>query len=110
MYTVAKAVIALGAFIAPSVAFSGDMTYYAPGLGACGNVNTESDAVVAVSSSQDGNCGRTINISYNGKTASATIVDECPGCPVGSIDVSPVVFEQLESLDAGRVQVTWEYA
>ncbi|KAF3061591.1 Papain inhibitor [Daldinia childiae] len=110
MYTVAKVVLALGALVAPSVAFSGDMTYYAPGLGACGNYNTESEAVVAMSPSQDGNCGRTININYNGKTVSATVVDKCPGCAGDSIDVSPSVFEQLESLDAGRVQVTWEYA
>ncbi|KAI1470567.1 RlpA-like double-psi beta-barrel-protein domain-containing protein-containing protein [Daldinia caldariorum] len=110
MYTVAKVVIALGALVAPSLAFSGDMTYFAPGLGACGLYSTESEAVVAMSPSQDGNCGRTINISYNGKTASAVVVDKCPGCAGDSIDVSPAVFEQLESLGAGRVQVSWEYA
>ncbi|KAI8956441.1 RlpA-like double-psi beta-barrel-protein domain-containing protein-containing protein [Daldinia sp. FL1419] len=110
MYTATKFIIALGALVAPSVAFSGDMTYYAPGLGACGVTSTESEAVVAMSPSQDGNCGRTVSISYNGKTASATVVDKCPGCAGDSIDVSPSVFEQLESLDAGRVQVTWEYA
>ncbi|KAL7627273.1 hypothetical protein AAE478_001462 [Parahypoxylon ruwenzoriense] len=110
MFSATKIVIALGAFIAPTLAFSGDMTYFFPGLGACGGYNTESEAVVAMPLSQDGNCGRTINISYNGKTVSAQVVDKCPGCAGNSIDVSPSVFQQLESLDAGRIQITWEYA
>lgn len=39
----------------------------------------------------------------------ATVVDLCPGCASGSIDLSPVTFEQLATLDAGRIQVSWDY-
>ena len=30
------------------IAYSGDMTFYAPGLGACGGYNSASDMIVAV--------------------------------------------------------------
>ncbi|OTA56009.1 hypothetical protein K449DRAFT_336853 [Hypoxylon sp. EC38] len=110
MYAVAKVLIALGALIAPSIAFSGDMTFYYPGVGACGGTNTNNDMVVAMSPNQDGHCGKTIKISYGGKTATALVVDKCPGCPGDNIDVSPAVFDELANPDKGRVQVTWEYA
>ncbi|KAI1460033.1 RlpA-like double-psi beta-barrel-protein domain-containing protein-containing protein [Annulohypoxylon moriforme] len=100
------------------LAFSGDMTYYAPGLGACGKYNNANDHIVAVAPAQYGNdanpnkakvCGKKIKIHYGGKTATATVVDKCPECASGSIDVSPAVFKQLASLDKGRVKVTWNY-
>ncbi|KAI2601882.1 RlpA-like double-psi beta-barrel-protein domain-containing protein-containing protein [Hypoxylon sp. NC1633] len=110
MYSITKIAFALGLFIVPSIAYSGDMTYYSPGLGACGQTNTENDDVVAMSPNQYGHCGKTINIHYDGKTASAKIVDKCPGCTGDGIDVSPKVFKKLADLSKGRVSVTWEYA
>ncbi|KAI0013774.1 RlpA-like double-psi beta-barrel-protein domain-containing protein-containing protein [Xylariaceae sp. FL0662B] len=101
-----------------SLAYSGDMTFYTPGLGACGGTNNENDRIVALSPAQYGNdanpnkakvCGKHIKIHYSGKTTTAKVVDKCPGCASGSIDVSPSVFKQLASLDKGRVKVTWEY-
>ncbi|KAI1455979.1 RlpA-like double-psi beta-barrel-protein domain-containing protein-containing protein [Annulohypoxylon moriforme] len=110
MYSATKIVLALGALVAPSLATSGQMTWYQPGLGACGQTNSASDAVVAMSSpDQDGHCGQTVKISYGGKTATATVVDKCPGCSANSIDASPAIFQQLASLDVGRIQITWEY-
>ncbi|KAI5862017.1 RlpA-like double-psi beta-barrel-protein domain-containing protein-containing protein [Durotheca rogersii] len=100
----------VAALAAPAAAFSGDLTYYSPGLGACGLTHTDSDAIVAVSPSRDGNCGRTININYNGRVASATVADKCMGCVGDSIDVSPAVFQQLEDTGAGRISVDWEWA
>ncbi|KAI0477984.1 RlpA-like double-psi beta-barrel-protein domain-containing protein-containing protein [Xylaria cf. heliscus] len=95
--------------VGPAIAFSGDMTYYNPGLGSCGWTNGDGDAVVALSPSKSGNCGKSIRVHYNGKTATAKVVDKCPGCSDQSIDVSPTVFSQLANLDQGRVQVTWEF-
>ncbi|KAI1504993.1 barwin-like endoglucanase [Biscogniauxia marginata] len=98
--------------------FSGDMTYYTPGLGACGKTNSEADHVVALATAQYGHdanpnkaavCGRKIRIHYGGKSATATVADKCPSCASGSIDVSPAVFKQLADLDKGRVKVTWEF-
>lgn len=91
--------------------YSGDMTYYNPGLGACGETNTDSDAVAAVSSAvynSGGGCNKVATISYNGKSTTARVVDLCPSCATGSIDVSPTVFQALSPLSAGRIQVTWE--
>ncbi|KAI1373955.1 RlpA-like double-psi beta-barrel-protein domain-containing protein-containing protein [Hypoxylon crocopeplum] len=110
MHSITKIIVALGVFVVPSMASSGDMTYYTPGLGACGETNTESDDVVAMSPNQYGNCGKTINIHYDGKTVSAKVVDKCPGCTSNGIDVSPKVFEELADPAEGRVSVTWEYA
>ncbi|KAK8058485.1 hypothetical protein PG994_008933 [Apiospora phragmitis] len=91
----------------------GDMTYYNPGLGSCGRHNSDGDAVVALSPSQYADhpdaCGKNIVINYGGKTATATVVDKCPGCSPMSIDVSPSLFQKLESLDAGRVEVDWHW-
>ncbi|KAG6358953.1 hypothetical protein INS49_012473 [Diaporthe citri] len=91
--------------------YSGDMTYFYPGLGACGQTNNNNDAVAAVSPAvyaSGGACGKTATIHYNGKSTTVKVVDLCPGCSTGSIDVSPTAFQKLASLDAGRVQVTWE--
>ncbi|KAI1760574.1 RlpA-like double-psi beta-barrel-protein domain-containing protein-containing protein [Hypoxylon sp. FL1150] len=119
MKSLTSAILALALGAGSAIAYSGDMTYYTPGLGACGKYNSESDHIVALAPAQYGSdanpnkakvCGRKINIHYAGKTASATVVDKCPGCASGSIDVSPSVFKQLASLDKGRVKVTWGYA
>ncbi|KAI1779171.1 RlpA-like double-psi beta-barrel-protein domain-containing protein-containing protein [Hypoxylon cercidicola] len=119
MKSLASALLALAVSAGGAVAYSGDMTYFTPGLGACGKHNSETDHVVALAAAQYGGdanpnkakvCGRKISIRYGGKTASATVVDKCPSCASGSINVSPAVFKQLASLDKGRVKVTWGYA
>ncbi|KAI0903345.1 riboflavine-aldehyde-forming enzyme [Ustulina deusta] len=111
MISLTKLIIALGLTIGPAMASGGDMTYYNPGLGYCGQTNGDNDAVVALSPGEVvGKCGKTIKIHHDGKSATAKVVDKCPGCAAGSIDVSPVVFKQLANLDQGRVHVTWEFA
>ncbi|RKO92863.1 RlpA-like double-psi beta-barrel-protein domain-containing protein-containing protein, partial [Blyttiomyces helicus] len=100
--------------VAPSVSAdsTGDMTYYTPGLGACGQTNSESDYIVAMNQAQyDGTCGNQVCITYNGGSGvTATVMDECPGCSFGDLDVSPVIFNALcGSLDAGRVTISWTW-
>lgn len=92
--------------------FAGSLTmnYYNGGLGACGQPiqDTEMVAALAVAgfgdSSYDpatGNptnkwCGQKIRITYNGKSADATIMDRCPGCTgVGGLDATPALWEAL---------------
>lgn len=54
--------------------------------------SVESDFIVALNTPQYGggypgpNCGRSITISYGGKTAQATIMDQCPSCGFGDLD------------------------
>ncbi|KAK8053689.1 expansin family protein [Apiospora saccharicola] len=106
--------------------FTGDITYYQPGMGSCGyDDSAPKGNVVAVSKDwfmkvgngktsygvdQPANilCDKTITISAKGKTTQATIRDSCPGCAPGSIDVTEGAFTDLfGSLDVGRAEVTW---
>ncbi|KAI0633429.1 RlpA-like double-psi beta-barrel-protein domain-containing protein-containing protein, partial [Trametes polyzona] len=83
------------------------------GYGACGAINQNTDYVVALSASQysgGANCHRRVSIHYNGKSVDATVADLCAGCGSGSIDMSPVVFQQLAPLSVGRLHgVTWNF-
>ncbi|EDQ99399.1 riboflavine-aldehyde-forming enzyme [Laccaria bicolor S238N-H82] len=100
------------ALVGMANAFSGDATYYAPGLGACGRNNQASDHVVALSVAQYGNgenCFKSIGVNYQGKYVEATVVDKCEGCGPNDIDLSPSAFTVLASEDVGRIQVTWDY-
>ncbi|KAI0201982.1 RlpA-like double-psi beta-barrel-protein domain-containing protein-containing protein [Astrocystis sublimbata] len=90
--------------------YTGDLTFYQPGLGACGETSTDSEAVVALSPSEyNGNCGKTIAIHKDGKTAKAKVVDKCPGCASGAIDVSSTVFSSLVDPSVGRTTVSWSF-
>ena len=85
--------------------YTGDLTYYNPGLGACGIDSTDNDAVVAVShftfdavqTGSDPNknplCGRKIRAKRvderTGKEVSVdlTVIDRCTGCKPTDLDV-----------------------
>jgi hypothetical protein len=100
---------------------SGEITYYAVGLGACGDDDSgadQSENIVALShldmgTQSNGNpmCGQTIKISANGKTTTAVVKDKCMGCVAGDIDVSEKVYKELfGGLDSGRMPCTWSFA
>lgn len=101
--------------------YSGDMTYYTVGMGACGENDTgkdDSENIVALShelmgTQSNGNpyCGRTITISYNGKTTTAICRDKCMGCGIDEIDVSTKAFlEIFGDLGVGRHTVDWWFS
>ncbi|WVR03694.1 hypothetical protein IAU60_000689 [Kwoniella sp. DSM 27419] len=94
--------------------FSGTGTFYYTGLGACGQYSKDSDFMVALNSAQYGGgypgpqCFKGITIQANGKTVGGvTIMDECPTCGYGSLDLSPGLFSQFAGYDAGVVSITW---
>ncbi|TQN69310.1 Allergen Asp f 7-like protein [Colletotrichum shisoi] len=98
----------------------GDLTYYAVGLGACGEDDSGKDQtenIVAIShlvmgAQSNGNpyCGRKVKISVNGKTTTATVRDKCMGCKAEDIDVSEKCFlEMFDSLGVGRQTVEWSF-
>ncbi|CAH0037958.1 unnamed protein product [Clonostachys solani] len=121
MSALLKTLFAVAVSATSAAAYAGDMTYFHQGMGACGLVHADSDAVVALSSFDFGNdanpnkaavCGKWVKITHaSGKTARAQVWDKCPGgeCVSGSIDVSPSVFQQITDLSVGRTQVTWEF-
>ncbi|KAL8627694.1 hypothetical protein Q9189_006591 [Teloschistes chrysophthalmus] len=112
---------ALPALLLPAItsAYSGDMTYYTPGLGSCGLVHSSSDLVVALSIPMMGNganpnnnpkCGSWIGI-WNPVTKTkheAQVVDTCFACQYTDIDVSPALFKLVAPDGDGRVHgIDW---
>ncbi|KAH8553931.1 RlpA-like double-psi beta-barrel-protein domain-containing protein-containing protein, partial [Umbelopsis sp. PMI_123] len=98
--------------------FSGDGTYFTPGLGSCGETNTEQDLIAALNAPQMGsspnpnsnpNCGKYAKVTGPNGTVRVKIVDTCPPCAYGSLDLSPTAFEQIADLAAGRVPITWQW-
>ncbi|CAE6478781.1 unnamed protein product [Rhizoctonia solani] len=97
----------------------GEATYYDTerSTGACGWFNHGYEHVLAISQSmwdetRDGNgrsnaCGRGVTLRHNGRYVDAVVVDLCPECAHGSVDLSPSAFEALDVKDAGRIWVDW---
>ena len=97
--------------------YYGRATYYAAGLGACGEYNSGSDFIVALNAAQYGNmgqrsswCGKTIAITYNGNTQYAQVQDACPSCPYGGLDMSEGLFSAFASTNLGVFQMSWTAA
>jgi len=89
----------------------GNATYYDPGLGSCGNTNTDADLVVALNPAwMPQSCGSCIVVSYQGSSVTVKVVDTCEGCDYTSVDLSRTAFSQLASLDAGRLTgISWNW-
>ncbi|KAI0315842.1 hypothetical protein OF83DRAFT_1061406, partial [Amylostereum chailletii] len=71
--------------------------------------------VVALNADQYGGywksdyCFQTITISYGGKSTQAKVVDECPGCPYGGLDLTQGLFEYFASTDKGVLYGEWSF-
>ncbi|KAF9009390.1 RlpA-like double-psi beta-barrel-protein domain-containing protein-containing protein [Cyathus striatus] len=91
-------------------------SFYDVGLGACGQYNVESDFIVALNTDQYGsgypgpNCFKTITMSYGGKTTTATIMDQCPGCPYGGLDLSRGLFKFFAAESVGIIYGEWSFS
>ncbi|KAG5983532.1 hypothetical protein E4U55_007938 [Claviceps digitariae] len=103
-----------------SSSHKGDLTYYAVGMGACGEDDSGKDNsanIVALShllmgAQSNGNpmCGKTVTIHGNGKSTTAVVRDKCMGCKKEDLDVSEKVYKELfGSLDSGRMPVSWSF-
>ncbi|KAF5324639.1 hypothetical protein D9611_004230 [Ephemerocybe angulata] len=87
-------------------------SFYDAGLGACGKVNSNSDFIVALNAAQwagGAHCGESITISYGGKSARAQIMDLCPGCPFGGLDMTRGLFSFFASQDLGIIHGAWSF-
>ncbi|OAV89517.1 hypothetical protein PTTG_04128 [Puccinia triticina 1-1 BBBD Race 1] len=94
--------------------FSGHATYFAPGTGACGDTNSQSDFIVAMNQAQyEGGspCHKTVSIKNEatGKTVQAKVTDECPGCGFGSLDLSPSAFQAIGNMEQGVLPISWQF-
>ncbi|KAH8113644.1 hypothetical protein DFH11DRAFT_313762 [Phellopilus nigrolimitatus] len=93
------------------------LTYYdiTTGTTACGKNYKASDYVVALDGAEFGSgypgphCFKQISITANGKTATAQIVDKCPGCPKGGLDLTEGLFEHFAPTSVGVLTGSWKY-
>ncbi|KAL1852274.1 hypothetical protein Plec18167_006090 [Paecilomyces lecythidis] len=101
--------------------YTGDLTYYDPGLGSCGITSSGSDSICAVSHlvfdaastgsdpNQNPLCGMKIRLRRDGKSVDVKVVDRCVGCKATDIDTTRSVFSKLANLDQGRVTTEWAW-
>lgn len=91
---------------------SGDGTYYdATGAGNCSFDATPNDLMVAAMNAVDYGtadwCGACVEVQGPNGSAVVRIVDQCPECAKGALDLSPQAFAMLSPLEAGRIPITW---
>jgi expansin (peptidoglycan-binding protein) len=91
---------------------SGDGTYYnADGTGNC-SFDASTDLMVGAMNHTDyagsAVCGECVAITGPSGSVNIRIVDQCPGCNPGDIDLSPQAFQKISPLAAGRVHITWK--
>ncbi|KAF7340468.1 Plant expansin [Mycena venus] len=115
----------LAASLAQSKSYSGDGTFYIPGLGACGKTNNGHDLIVAVghgifdsypganklNPNKNPICGKKLRATYGQKSVVVTVKDRCTGCAgAGDLDFTEAGFAKLASLNQGRIHgVQWEW-
>lgn len=95
------------------------------GSGACGTKLVDSDMIVALAKPTWGDstydrmtgaatnpwCGQKINVFYEGRTITATIMDLCPECKAGDIDLSVAAWQALTGSDVKtRLKASWSKA
>jgi len=93
--------------------FTGEGTYYneADGGGNCTFDPIPGDLMVgAMNETQYANanlCGAYVALTGPKGTISVRIVDRCPECKPGDIDLSPQAFDRIAERSAGRVPISW---
>lgn len=92
--------------------YEGEATYYdANGTGACGFPASTDFMVAAINDEQysKANCGRCISVTGPSGTVIVRIVDKCPGCSFGDVDLSQTAFGKIAKLSDGRVDIRWRF-
>jgi expansin (peptidoglycan-binding protein) len=95
---------------------AGEATFYdfADGSGNCSFPATPGDLMVAAMNHTDyaasAACGACVTITGPDATSvTVRIVDQCPECPEGDLDLSPEAFALIADLQLGRVPISWVY-
>jgi expansin (peptidoglycan-binding protein) len=92
----------------------GEATYYtfANGDGACMFGPSPNDLMVAAMNAVEFNhaavCGEYVHITGPKGQVSVRIVDLCPECLAGALDLSPQAFALIADLPQGRVPISWQ--
>ena len=91
---------------------TGEATFYdATGAGNCSFDPSPGDLRVAAMNAADYDtadwCGGCVEVDGPDGSVVVRIVDQCPGCAKGDIDLSREAFGMIAPLSAGRVPITW---
>jgi len=91
----------------------GIATFYgATGAGACLFDPSPDDLLVAAMNAAEYNtaavCGAYVLVNGPNGTVIVRIVDLCPECEAGHLDLSQEAFQQIADPVAGRVAITWQ--
>ncbi|MDE3056722.1 MAG: hypothetical protein KGJ59_02025 [Bacteroidota bacterium] len=98
------------------VTHSGEATFYFPryasdSTGSCSFDLSPGDTLIGAMNLIDYEnsklCGAVISVSGPRGTVVIKIVDLCPECPQGNIDLSPQAFAQIADTVLGRVPIHW---
>ena len=93
---------------------TGEGTYYweANGDGNCTFGPSPNDLMVAAMNHVDYNnaalCGAYAHVTGPKGSVVVRIVDQCPECPAGDVDLSPEAFVKIADLYLGRVPISWQ--
>ncbi len=93
---------------------TGEGTYYAAtGAGACSFDASPNDLMVAAMNMPDyagsAVCGACVTVAGPSGTITVRIVDLCPGCASGDLDLSESAFAKIADPVLGRVPISWQF-
>ncbi|KAF9581211.1 hypothetical protein BGW38_001862 [Lunasporangiospora selenospora] len=106
----------------------GEATYYEPSLhsatggfqpGACEfeYINSVYDHIAALNKADFGSfarlknspaCGQCLRVVGPNGTVDVQVVDMCPGCKSGDVDLTPSAFAEIADIWRGRVKISWQ--
>jgi expansin (peptidoglycan-binding protein) len=91
---------------------TGQGTYYdADGSGSCSFEKSPDDLMVAAINGPDYGhaawCGACLAVSGPRGVVVVRVVDQCPGCKHGDLDLGRQAFAKIAPLSAGRVPIAW---
>ena len=86
--------------------------YHATGAGACSFEPSPQDLMVAAMNAEEFDnaavCGAYLYVTGPKGAVTVRIVDLCPECKAGHLDLSREAFTQIAELPQGRVPITWQ--
>ncbi|KAI8984691.1 RlpA-like double-psi beta-barrel-protein domain-containing protein-containing protein [Mycotypha africana] len=127
--TLFATIAVLAAFVAAAPAtekrhksYKGTATWFKPkheggSHAACGGKHIDNHSrIVALNAKQYGDedeesewCGKEIKIHGKHGSVTATILDVCPECDKGDLDLTPVLFKEVVGdMDIGEGDIEWE--
>ena len=91
--------------------YTGRATFYAAtGAGNC-SFEASGDLMIGAMNQRDyansQACGAHLSVTGPKGTVTIKIVDRCPECPPGAIDLSRQAFAKIAPISAGRVPISW---